>query len=119
MRPIEGDRLVSMHYSLASTFTNLLVVYGRAGRLEDALQVGVDTVALARTRAAAHPHAGRPLLALAINNLCIMQRDLGMRREALATGAEGITLSRMLAAENAGRHQDRLAQAAGNLAAAK
>jgi tetratricopeptide (TPR) repeat protein len=118
-RRMPDQKAAWMESSLVGTLTNLLVIYARAGRREDALQVGVEATAFARTRAAASPAAGLPMLALAINNLCIAQHALGLRREALATGTEGLALSRTLAAEDPRRHQDRLAQASTNLALAE
>jgi tetratricopeptide (TPR) repeat protein len=88
-------------------------------RVDEALTVNSEAVAIARAHLDAGDAGSRPSLVLALNNRSVLLDDLGRYPEALAAAGEAVALSGRtdtlalhtysVAASNAGRHDEALA----------
>jgi tetratricopeptide (TPR) repeat protein len=87
-------------------------------RVDEAMTVNAEALAIARAHLDADPEGSRPSLVLALNNRSVLLDDLGRYPEALAAASEAVALSGRtdalalhtysVAASNGGRHDEAL-----------
>jgi tetratricopeptide (TPR) repeat protein len=76
---------------------NLGIRLRRVGRLDEALEVNAEAVAIERRHLADEPQAAEPKLVTALNNRSILLDDLGRYAESVAAAEEAVTLAERLA----------------------